>query len=199
MSDRRATGPLPVTITHVATLADDWTVLRRYDVRRRGAAATLHRREVVHRGDTVMVLLHSLARRSVLLITELRLPVMLAGVGDRFLEAPGGLLDPDETPEQAARREVREESGFSLGPLSPAGCYFPAPALSTEQCHCFMANVDGLVRAPEAVDDSDMLGMPDLVELPLADAVARCGSGIRDARTALLIHAFSSALKDMDQ
>lgn len=199
MNDPSAIELPTVTIMRVATLAEDWTVLRRYDVRRSDAATETHRREVVHRGDTVMVLLHSIARRSVLLITELRLPVMLAGVGGCFLEAPGGMVDAGETPDQAARREVREESGFSLGPLTPAGCYFPAPALCTEQCHCFFANIDGLVSVREAVDDSDMLAMPQLVELPVADAVARCGSTIRDARTALLIHAFSAALKDIRQ
>jgi 8-oxo-dGTP diphosphatase len=34
---------------------------------------------------------------------------------------PGGSLDPGETPDAAARREMQEELGFSVDALSPAG------------------------------------------------------------------------------
>jgi 8-oxo-dGTP pyrophosphatase MutT (NUDIX family) len=33
----------------------------------------------------------------------------------------GGHIDPGETPEDAARREVREETGFAVGDLTPFG------------------------------------------------------------------------------
>jgi len=36
---------------------------------------------------------------------------------------PGGRREPDETPEQTARREVLEETGRLLGPLTLVGCF----------------------------------------------------------------------------
>ena len=47
-------------------------------------------------------------------------PVKRAADGSRVLGLPKGHLDGDETPEQAARREVAEEAGVSgelIGPL----------------------------------------------------------------------------------
>jgi 8-oxo-dGTP pyrophosphatase MutT (NUDIX family) len=47
-------------------------------------------------------------------------PVKRAADGSRVLGLPKGHLDRDETPEQAARREVAEEAGVSgelIGPL----------------------------------------------------------------------------------
>jgi NAD+ diphosphatase len=39
------------------------------------------------------------------------------------LALPGGFTDPNETGEEAARREIREELGIDLGPLSYVGSW----------------------------------------------------------------------------
>ena len=57
--------------------------------------------------------------------------------GERHIE-PGGGLEPGETPEQAARREIAEESGWSVGALKPLGFHFfepltPQPPNSTRR------------------------------------------------------------------
>lgn len=176
-------------VTAARTLVQDWTVLRRYALRRgHGDAVSIHSREVVHGADRAAVLLYSGSRGTVLLPVQVRLPVILAGKREPFLELPGGIVDAGETAEAAARREVREETGFTLSALAPAGCYFPNPALSTERSHLFLADVDAAGREPGAIDTSDALGDAELLEIPLADALARCGGEICDARTALLIH-----------
>ena len=41
--------------------------------------------------------------------------------GEWFL--PGGLVEPDELPEEGARRELAEEAGVSIGELEIIGCY----------------------------------------------------------------------------
>ncbi|MFE4515450.1 NUDIX domain-containing protein [Kitasatospora sp. NPDC056783] len=55
-------------------------------------------------------------------------PTARAGPPQRWW-APGGLLEGGEAPEQAARREVLEETGVLLdGPLVPVGVDFLPPA-----------------------------------------------------------------------
>lgn len=51
------------------------------------------------------------------------------GSDEVTLEIPGGIIDPDETPEEAARRELMEETGFEGGDAQIIGRVRPNPAL----------------------------------------------------------------------
>jgi len=43
--------------------------------------------------------------------------------GKGMLDLPGGFIDPDETAEQGARREIKEELKIDVGPLEYLGSY----------------------------------------------------------------------------
>lgn len=55
------------------------------------------------------------------------------------IEFPGGVIERDETPEQAAARELAEETGFSAGKLVKLGAMNPNPALMSNHVHVFVA------------------------------------------------------------
>jgi ADP-ribose pyrophosphatase len=61
--------------------------------------------------------------------------------GLSHLEIPGGSMDPgsSETPEQAARRELLEETGFDSNEIVPVFSHYPNPALQNNQMHTFIA------------------------------------------------------------
>lgn len=77
-----------------------------------------------------------------LLVEQYRPPV------DRTtIEFPAGLIDDNESPEDCALRELREETGFVgeksrvVAPrVSPAACL--SPGLSDESAHCVVVEVD---------------------------------------------------------
>lgn len=59
-------------------------------------------------------------------------------IGAHTVEAPAGLIDEGETPEEAARRELQEEAGFD-GELTLLTRFFTSPGFCDEELHVFRA------------------------------------------------------------
>jgi len=86
--------------------------------------------------------------RRVVLVRQYRF-----GIEDFTLEIPGGMCDGDEPPIEAARREMREESGYDAREVIPLGWVHPNPAVQTNRCHTFLAR--GAYLAGPADPDPD--------------------------------------------
>lgn len=65
-------------------------------------------------------------------------------------EIPAGKVEPGESAERAAAREVEEETGWRPGPLRPLLYLEPAPGVSDSRHHVFRA--DGAARIGEPAD-----------------------------------------------
>jgi 8-oxo-dGTP pyrophosphatase MutT (NUDIX family) len=61
------------------------------------------------------------------------------GTDEVTLEIPGGLVDPDEEPEAAAKRELAEETGYTSGRWVLLGRSRPNPALQNNWIYHFAA------------------------------------------------------------
>ena len=55
------------------------------------------------------------------------------------LEFPGGVFEPGETPEEAAVRELHEETGYKPGKMIKLGEFSPNPAIMSNKIHFFLA------------------------------------------------------------
>ena len=95
-------------------------------------------------------------------------------------EIPAGKLDgPDEDPLEAAKRELREETGAEAAEWIPLGAFLPAPAYSTEKIWMFAAR--GLTFGRQDMDEDEFL---EVYEVPLEELVedVLCGK-IPDIKT----------------
>ena len=72
--------------------------------------------------------------KEVILIEQFR-----HGIEETILEIPGGMIDDDEKPERAARRELLEETGFSAERFILLGKSHPNPAIQNNTIFHFLA------------------------------------------------------------
>jgi 8-oxo-dGTP pyrophosphatase MutT (NUDIX family) len=61
------------------------------------------------------------------------------GIQAPTLEIPGGMMDPGEDPETAARRELEEETGYRAGRMERLGVTHPNPAFQNNEISTWLA------------------------------------------------------------
>ena len=133
---------------------------------------------VIHGGSVVMV---PVTESGEIVLIRNRRP----GVDEALWELCAGTLDPEESPEVGAQRELREETGYQAERLEPIGGFYATPGFSTEYLHVFVAT--GLTQVGQELDPTEDI-TPVVMPIERVRAMIR-GDGlddserIRDAKT----------------
>jgi ADP-ribose pyrophosphatase len=79
-------------------------------------------------------------------------------------EFPAGTVDPGETAEDAARRELREEAGLHVEQLVYLGCFMPDTGRLQVRSHAFFARASGRVEPAHAENgmETKLVTLPEL-------------------------------------
>lgn len=88
--------------------------------------------EYVRHADAVAVL--ALREGKMLCVRQTR-----RTIGVQTVEAPAGLIDPGETPAEAARRELREEAGLD-GDMTLLTRFYTSPGYCDEEIYLYRAD-----------------------------------------------------------
>jgi ADP-ribose pyrophosphatase len=103
------------------------------------------------------------------------------------LELPAGVADRGERIEDAALRELQEETGYVLpagGELKPLGHFYSLPSETNKYVHFFLAM--GVRNAGSASGDTEIERYFEMgvISMPFSDAIGQIGVGITGLETA---------------
>ena len=130
-------------------------------------------REVVeHKPAVVLVPLD--AEGNVVLVRQYR-----HAVGRALLEAPAGMVEGSESPEECAQRELQEEIGYASRELRALGGFWTSPGFCTEYMYAYLAK--DLVPSRLKADDDESINVE---RAPLSRVPGLILDGqIQDAKT----------------
>ena len=149
-----------------------------------GAMSGTVRRLSLERGNAVAMLVFNRDTRKLLLINQFRYPTYRNGHG-WIIETIAGMIDAGEAPEEAVRREAKEETGLDVQAVEFIASFYPSPGGCSEQIHLFYVEIAGPTARYDhigglASENESILTL----ELSLEEALAGIRSGeIRDAKT----------------
>ena len=96
-----------------------------------------------------------------------------------LLELPAGKIDPGETPDACAARELEEETGYRASKLEFLGDIYPIAAYCCEVVHLYLAK--GLTRGAQHLDPDEFL---DVLHVDFDEALGRVLAGeLPDSKT----------------
>lgn len=145
----------------------DYGIFRvRRDLLRSPRTGARLERVVLETPDWVNVVAFTEAGR-VLLVRQYRF-----GIEAVTAEIPGGMVDPGESPLDAARRELREETGHEAPRWHSLGVLEPNPAIQDNRCHLFLAEGAHRVGAPR-LDAGEDIELDEMTPEELRRAVLR--------------------------
>jgi ADP-ribose pyrophosphatase len=130
-------------------------------------------REVVHHpGSAVIVPLFD--DGTIALVRQYRHPAVRY-----LLEIPAGTLDGNESPEEGAARELKEELGYKAGRLEKLSEFFVSPGFCEEKMWLYLAT--DLTESTQELEADELI---EVVRLPLRQALEMISDGeIEDAKT----------------
>jgi nudix-type nucleoside diphosphatase (YffH/AdpP family) len=193
--ERRKQDVAGYRIQQVETLYEGWCKLLKLTVEMPDGRTMA--REVLNSTDAAAVLPYDPERRTVILIRQFRAPVMHVEGHPDFLEAIAGLLDGDE-PEVCAKREAMEEAGLRIAKLEPVGAAWPAPGMTTERLHLFLAPYAAADRIGEGGGLAEEHEEIEVLELGLDEVMRMLNQGaIADMKTLALIQALQLRMPEL--
>jgi nudix-type nucleoside diphosphatase (YffH/AdpP family) len=156
-----------------------------------GTMSPDERRLVFERGDAVAVILLNVDTESVILVNQFKVPSLVGRRRDDptstdgwITEAVAGMVDSDETPDQAIMRETEEETGYRITNPQLIGKFFSSPGGTSERIFLYFAKVG---QSDKVAEGGGLVGENIAVlNVPLKDLFNGLATGsIEDPKLAI--------------
>lgn len=117
-------------------------------------------REHVKAGEGVAILPIT-KKNEVIMVQEPRTPI-----NKIILALPAGMIEPNELPEDAAVRELEEETGYLAGNIKLLREYYPSVGYSNEKLKIYLAT--DLKKTQQHLDETEDI---NVIKLPLEEVI----------------------------
>lgn len=120
------------------------------------------KREIVHKGGAVAIVPVK-SDGKVVMARQYRI-----AVEEELLEIPAGLMDPGEEPLETAKRELKEETGYTAEKWTHLTEFYPTAGFCNEYIHIFLA--EELTPGETSFDETEYIeveeySMDELIEM----------------------------------
>jgi ADP-ribose pyrophosphatase len=153
------------------------------DVREPGNKLT-HRDIVRHNGSVVILAVEDSSKRDPLIVMERQ---YRHAAGQYLWEVPAGKMDAGEERLAAAKRELKEETGYRAKKWTKLVRYFASPGFLGEWMQVFLA--EGLVPGEATPEEDELL---EVVLVPLSEVLRMIDEGkILDGKTLVSVQLYA--------
>ncbi len=141
----------------------------------------IKRSVIRHNGSAVMMAVDE--KKRILLVRQYRLPA-----GKMMWELPAGKVDEGETPLQAAKRELIEETGYRARKWEKLSSFYPSPGFVAEKMTIYLATE--LTAGAATPMDDERIETRWYTKKEVAEMIR--GGKIEDAKTLIGFHTWNS-------
>lgn len=143
-------------------------------------------REIIeHNGGAVLVAVTS--ERKLVMVRQYRKPA-----GRVMLEVPAGKIDPGESAEAAAKRELKEETGYTAGKIKFLMQFYPSVGYSEEILYLYLCT--DLTPGETNFDENEAIDIEEY-EISRLHRMVMDGD-IQDAKTIIAIMTVKNLLEE---
>jgi nudix-type nucleoside diphosphatase (YffH/AdpP family) len=179
-----------IKITNTEILSKDKFELKKITFERQNKKGEwqTQEREVYDRGNAATIFLYNVKKRTLILTRQLRIPSFINGnPTGMLLETCAGNME-DGTPEECARREAEEETGYKPENVRKVMEAYMSAGGITELLYFFTGTYSEKTKVSEGGGLEEEQEEIEVLEMSFEDALALLENGeIRDAKTIMLL------------
>jgi GDP-mannose pyrophosphatase NudK len=180
-----------IKIIKTEILSKEWSLLKRvtFEYLQKDGSWQTQKREIYERGNASVILLYNKKQNTIILTKQFRLASFLNGNKTGMLiEACAGMIDENESPENATIREAKEETGYKVRNTTKVFESYMSPGSLTEILYFFIAEYSHDLKIDEGGGIAHEQENIEVIEIDFNDALKMIDTGeIKDAKTIMLL------------
>ncbi len=150
--------------------------------------------EVFERGDACAVLIYEKDSCNLLFTNQFRLPTAEKDQG-WIVELVAGMVEENEQPAVSVRREIEEETGYTIDSIVPLFKFYVSPGGSSERIFLFYAETNSFNKIKPGGGKQEEGEDIELLKIPASEIANQMPSFI-DAKTIIALQWFLLNKKD---